>query len=114
MQYHSDDEDHPCQDERIEFKEELLGTNEYCPCQTKAANQGIQLSKHEGHTANAFAQRYRSKTPAERVLNSGHLLFKLLDVEFLNNIHAEDALPIRLTQANDSDKKGDAYYGSNH
>ena len=77
------------------------------------ANQSVQVTKHEGHTAYAFAQRYRSKTPAEGVLKSGHLLFKLLDVELLNYIHAEDALPIRLTQANDSDKKGDTYHSSN-
>ena len=50
------------------------------------ANQSVQVTTHEGHTAYALDQRYRSKTPVEGVLKSGHLLFKLLDVELLDDI----------------------------
>ena len=86
---------------------------EYGPCQTEAADQDVEGANHEGHAADAFSQGDRFQSPAKGVLDGGHLLLKLLDVKFLNHVHAEQALPVCLAQADDGDEEGNAYYGAN-
>ena len=113
MQQYGNNKDYPCYTSCTQAGEKLLCADKCSSCQAKAADQDIQEAYHEGHAAYALAQRNRFQAPAKGVFDGGHLLFKLLDVELLNDIHTEEAPSVRLAQADDRDEEGDAYDGTN-